>query len=149
MSLSSIYEDGALRRLFLEVKTIAIFGLSHDPSKESYEVAEYLKKAGYRIIPVNPRPGMILGEAVYPSLAAIPTQVDLVDVFRRSDACPDVVRDAILLRPKAIWLQLGIVSKEAEQIAHEAGIPFVMDRCTKTEHRRLLGRTQIDPKAAI
>lgn len=143
--LSSPQDDRWLRRLFLDVKTIAVVGLSHDETKPSFLVASYLKRNGYRVIPVNPKPGIVLGEATYPDLGSIPIPVDLIDVFRRPDGCPEIVRQALPLRPKAIWLQLGIESEEAEAIAREAGIPLVMNRCTKIDHQRLLGEKLIDP----
>ncbi|HEU5078373.1 MAG TPA: CoA-binding protein [Opitutaceae bacterium] len=146
MTLLSSRNDEELRKLFIEIKTIAVVGLSHDAAKPSHEVAAYLQKAGYRIIPINPEPGLILGEAVYPTLADVPVQVDLVDVFRRAEACAEVVRQAVPLKPRAIWLQLGIVSKEAAQIANDAGVPFVMDRCTKIDHQRLLGKRMAGDK---
>lgn len=139
MSTRASFDDAELRKLFLEIKTIAIVGLSHDPTKPSYGVAAYLQKAGYRIIPINPERGLILGEAVYPTLAEVPVKIDLVDVFRRPDACAGVVREAVPLAPRAIWLQLGIVSVEAAEIAERAGVMFVQNRCTKIDHQRLLG----------
>lgn len=145
MSLSPVYDDRWLRLLFIEIKTIAVVGLSHDQSKPSFHVADYLKRNGYRIIPVNPRPGLILGEAVYPDLASIPVPIDMVDVFRPSEACLEVTRQAIPLRPKVIWLQLGIANEEAAELARQAGLPMVMNRCTLIEHQRLLGEKLIDP----
>lgn len=139
------FDDPWLRLLLIEVKTIAVVGLSHDEEKTSFMVASYLKRNGFRVIPVNPRPGIILGEAVYPTLGSVPTPVDLVNVFRPSAACAEVVREAVKLRPKAIWLQLGISSQEAAEIANAAGIPIVMDRCIKIEHQRLLGEKLVDP----
>jgi predicted CoA-binding protein len=142
-------DDAWLKRLFLEVRTIAVVGLSHDETKPSFEVAAYLQKAGYRIIPVNPQPGVILGEAVYADLAAIPVPVDLVDVFRRAEACAEIARQASALRPRAIWLQLGISSEEAARVAEAAKIPIVMNRCAKLEHRRLLEMKLLDPDATV
>lgn len=139
------YDDHWMRLMLVEVKTIAVVGLSHDEAKASFEVAAYLKQNGYRVIPVNPRPGIILGEAVYPELSAIPMPIDLVNVFRPSAFCAEIVRQALPLKPRAIWLQLGIANDEAARLAGEADIPIVMDRCIKIEHRRLLGEKLVDP----
>lgn len=143
MSSPFNYDDKWLGSLFAQAKTIAVVGLSHQESKASYEVANYLKQNGYRIIPVNPTPGVILGEAVYPDLHSIPVRIDVVNVFRPSAACAEVVRQALPLQPQAIWLQLGIESAEAAELAGQASIPLVMDRCIKLEHRRLMGESRI------
>lgn len=134
------YDDKWMRILFVQVKTIAIVGLSSDETKASHEVASYLKHNGFRIIPVNPTPGVILGEAVYSDLESIPVAVDLINVFRPSAECSEVTRRAVRLNPQAIWLQLGVSNEEASDIAAESGIPLVMDRCIKLEHQRLLGK---------
>lgn len=137
------YDDKWLHSLFDQVKTIAVVGLSHQESKASYEVANYLKQNGFRIIPVNPTPGVILGEAVYPDLQSIPIRVDLVNVFRPNTACAEIVRQALPLQPQAIWLQLGIENAEAAALAATASIPLLMDLCIKLEHRRLFGESRI------
>lgn len=147
MSSNPAYDDPRTRLLLVEVRTIVVVGLSHDERKTSFTVASYLKRNGYRVLPVNPRPGIILGEAVYPTLELLPAKVDLVNVFRPSEDCAEIVRQAVKLKPKAIWLQLGISSTEAAQIAQDAGIPIIMDRCIKTEHQRLLGEKLVDPSA--
>jgi uncharacterized protein len=129
-----------IRRLLLEAKTIAIVGMSSNPQKASNFVATYMKYAGYRIVPVNPgASGTLLGETVYPDLKSIPFEVDIVDVFRRAEACPDIAREAVEIGAKALWLQLGVVSEEAGRIAREAGLELVMDRCVKMEHGRYNG----------
>jgi predicted CoA-binding protein len=102
-------------------------------------VAAYLLAHGYDVIPVHPRATEILGRRVYRDLACITPPVDIVNVFRRSDQVLPIVQAAIPLRPRAIWLQLGIVIEEAERTALENGIPFVQDRCIMLEHKRLLG----------
>jgi predicted CoA-binding protein len=132
--------DAELRHILQTTRTIAVVGLSADPEKPSHEVAAYLQAQGYRIVPVNPRGGTILGETVYPDLATVPGPVDLVDVFRPAEACADVARQAVAVRAKALWLQLGIVNDEAARLAREAGLAVVMDRCTLREHQRLLAR---------
>jgi len=122
-------------------KTIAVVGLSPKSHRDSYEVAEYMQRQGYRIVPVNPVAGVseILGEKVYPSLidAAQHAQIDLVDVFRNSPDVPPVVDDAIAIGAKAVWLQLGIEHADATAKARAAGLMVVQNRCLLIEHRRL------------
>lgn len=115
-------------------KTIAVVGLSDNPQRTSYQIAEAMQQAGYRIIPVNPNVSSVLGEKSYPSLLDIPEPVDIVNVFRRSEHTPDVAREAIQIKPKLLWLQLGISHEETARLAEEAGLPLVMDRCIKVEH---------------
>jgi len=118
----------------LNAKRIAVVGLSDDPSRASFGVARYLQSVGKQIIPVNPNCQQVLGEKCYPSLEAIAEPVDVVDVFRRPQFCADVVRSAIAIDAKGVWLQSGIISEEAAQLAKEAGIDFVQDRCMKVDH---------------
>ena len=132
-----ISADDELGRILREARTIAVVGLSGDSEKPSHEVAAYLQAQGYRIIPVNPRGGVILGETVYADLRAVPEPIDLVDVFRPAEACLDIAREAVAVRAKVLWLQLGIVNEEAAALARAAGLAVVMDRCTLREHRRL------------
>ncbi|MEJ2177528.1 MAG: CoA-binding protein [Gammaproteobacteria bacterium] len=128
-----------LRRILSENKTLAVVGLSAKWHRPSFFAAKYMQDHGYRIIPVNPNYPEILGEVCYPDLASIPDPVDMVDIFQRAETTPDYTRQAIEIGAKAVWLQLGIVSDEARQIAQKAGIDFVMDRCVKIEHARLFG----------
>ncbi len=123
----------ALRRM-LDAKRIAIVGLSDDPSRPSYDVARYLRSVGKEILPVNPNHKMVMGLTCYPSLAAVPGPIDVVNVFRRPEHCADVVRDAVEAGAKGVWLQSGIRNDEAQCIAHKADISFVQDRCLKVEH---------------
>lgn len=123
--------------LLLSAKTIVVVGLSKDPSKESHSVAKYLQERGCKIVPVNPAAEEILGEKVFHSLSEISFPVDVVDVFRPSEECEKIVREAVKLKPKMVWLQLGIESGEAKLAAEKAGIVFVQNKCTKIEHRRL------------
>ncbi|WP_003543267.1 CoA-binding protein [Desulfotomaculum nigrificans] len=132
-------DDQTIKELLNNCRTIAIVGLSDKPQRDSFKVANYLQQHGYRIIPVHPRVTEVLGEKAYKTLADIPDQIDLVNVFRKSEDTPPVVEQAVSLKPKAIWLQLGIANEEAAQIATRAGITFVQDRCIKIEHARLLG----------
>ena len=133
------YNDAdIIQRILREMKTIAVVGLSADPSKPSHYVSAYMQDAGYRIIPVNPRAsGELLGEKVYPDLASIPEPVDLVNVFRPSRECAGVIEQAIAILAKGVWTQLGITCPEAAEKARAAGLLVVMDRCLKIEHARL------------
>ena len=117
--------------------TIAVVGVSPDPSRTSHGVMRYLQRVGYRCIPVNPNADDVLGERCYPSLADLPEPVDLVDVFRRAEYCADVAREAATIGAPALWLQLGLRSAEARDVAAEAGMEYVEDACTAVVHRRL------------
>lgn len=123
-------------------RTVAVVGLSRNPAKASYRVANYLQSVGYRIIPVNPFVDEILGEKSYKSLLDVPEAIEIVDIFRPSEDVPSIVEEAIKLKnrlgtPKVIWMQLGIVNEEAARRAKAAGFKVVMDRCMMVEHRRL------------
>lgn len=130
--------DEERKELLENVKTIAIVGISNDASKPSYNVAKYLKDAGYRIVPVNPRYDEVLGEKCYGSLSEINEPVDIVDIFMPSEKVLPVVIEAIKIKPRCIWLQLGIRNEEARALAEKHNIKFEMDRCIKIEHARLL-----------
>jgi uncharacterized protein len=129
----------AISALLRKARTIAMVGLSADPQKASNFVATYLLRAGYRVIPVSPKGGEILGQRVYPDLASIEVPIDLVDVFRPAKDCLGVVEQAIAARAKAVWIQLGIVAPEAGDRAEAAGLDVVMDLCIKMEHGRRAG----------
>lgn len=129
--------DRAVKELLNASPVIAIVGLSGDESKDSNKVGRYLQSKGYRIIPVNPGAEEILGEKVYKSLSEITEQVDIVDIFMRSEKVLPVVEEAIKLRPKAIWLQIGITNDEAKGLVERSGIEFFSDICVKREHERL------------
>jgi hypothetical protein len=129
-----------IRSTLLAARTIAIVGLSNDPLRPSHFIGFYLKRHGYRIVPVNPREPEILGEKSYASLTDIPFPVDVVDVFRRPDAVPEIARQAVAIGAKALWLQFGVISEEGAKIAADGGLDVVMDRCMKVEHARYLGR---------
>lgn len=130
----------ALRALLRDTRTVAVVGLSQNPARPSHQVARYLQQSGYRIIPVNPFHGVILGERCYPSLtaAAREHEIGIVDVFRRSGFAGAVVDEAIPLRPRLIWLQQGVVDAAAAARAEAAGIPCVMDRCLAVDHHSLM-----------
>ena len=127
-------DEAAVIRRMLLAKRIAVVGLSDDPTRPSHDVARYLQSVGKEIIPVNPNHAKVLELKCYPSLVAVGGPVDVVDVFRRAEFCADVVRDAIAAGAKGVWLQTGIISDEARQLAAEAGIDFVQDRCMKVDH---------------
>lgn len=127
-----------LRRVLRESRTLAIVGLSADWFRPSNFAAKYMQAHGYRIIPVNPKYDEILGEKCYPDLAAIPEPVDLVDVFRNPDDCVPIARDAVAIGAKVLWMQLGVINDEAEQIAEAGGLTVVMDRCIKIDHMDLM-----------
>src|ERR1700756_3311129 len=117
-------------------KTIAVVGLSSNPMRASHGVAEYLKTAGYRIIPVNPNETEVLGEKAYARLEDIPEQVDVVDVFRRAEEVPSVAQSAIRIGAKVLWMQLGIENAEAAEKARAAGLVVVENSCLMVEHKR-------------
>ena len=120
-------------------RVIAVVGLSAKPDRPSYIVASYLKQNGYKIIPVNPKAGEILGEVCYPDLGSIPEPVDVVDIFRRAEEVPAIVEEAIKIRTKAVWMQEGVINEQAAVRAKEAGLLVVMDKCMRKEHLKLRG----------
>ena len=117
-------------------KTIAVVGLSSNPMRASLEVTEYMQRAGYRIIPVNPNETGVLGEKSYARLEDVPEKIDLVDIFRRAEHVPEVVESAIRVGAKVVWMQLGIESEEAAEKARAAGLAVVEDACILIEHRK-------------
>ncbi len=117
-------------------KTIAVIGLSADRTRPSYGVSEYMQDHGYRIIPVHPTAETVLGEKVYRSLREIPDKIDVVDVFRRPDAVPEIVDEVIALKIPALWLQETVIHQAAAEKARKAGIKVVMDHCILKEHRK-------------
>ena len=141
MSGRRLDTDAEITALLRATRRIAVVGLSPRPERASHRVALYLQGAGFRIVPVNPRGGALLGEPAHASLSELPAthRPDLVDVFRRPDALPDVVEDAIRAGCDRLWLQLGVTHPEAERRALAAGIDLVVDRCLLVEHQRLLG----------
>jgi len=126
-----------IRQILKDVKSIAVVGLSSKPGRASNEVANYLIENGYDVIPVNPGEDEILGRKSYPDLKSIGHPVDLVDIFRKAEAVPPIVAEAIANRARYIWLQLGIISEAAYESATAAGIPIVMDRCILQEHKKI------------
>lgn len=142
MSGSFVPPDSELRALLQGARTIAVVGLSDNPTRPSHGVAFYLREAGYRIVPVNPKLTELWGERAFPDLVGVRRagiEVDIVDVFRNPEDVPPVVDQAIQIGAKALWLQEGVVNEAAARRAASAGLTVVMDRCARTEHRRLLG----------
>jgi predicted CoA-binding protein len=127
-------EQRILRRL-LSLRTIAIVGLSDDPARPSHDVAQFLLEHGKRIIPINPGHSRIMGLACYATLEDAPGPIELVNVFRRSPFCPDIVRSAIAIGAQGVWLQSGIISDEAKELANAAGLDFVQNRCIASQLR--------------
>ena len=123
-----------VKAILAETKTVAVVGLSPKPERDSHKVAKYLKENGFVIIPVNPGQKKILGETCYRDLRAIPHPVDMVNIFRRPDAVPPIVNDAIAIKAKYVWMQLGIVHNEASKTARQEGLEVVMNKCIKIEH---------------
>jgi uncharacterized protein len=134
-------EDRELRTLLGTARTVAVVGLSSKSHRPSFAVAEYLQSHGYTIIPVNPNETAVLGERAYPTLLDIPRelQVDVVDVFRRAEATPDIARDAVAVGAKVLWLQEGIVNDDAYRIASDAGLEVIMGVCIRKVRQRLMG----------
>lgn len=130
-------DDGALTALLTESHTIAVVGLSTDPQKTSHVIAKILIDAGFDVLPVHPTATEILGRTAYPSLADIPVAVDVVDVFRPSAEAEGIAREALAIRAKTLWLQLGIASDEAREIAEAAGLQYVEDTCIGATTTRL------------
>jgi len=128
--------DPEISGLLERSRTIAVVGLSDKPDRDSYRVAAYLQQQGYRIIPVNPSVTEVLGERAYPDVRALPSAPDIVDIFRKPDAVPEIVEQAIAAGAKAIWMQEGIVHNAAAERARAAGLAVVMGRCILKEHRK-------------
>jgi uncharacterized protein len=126
-----------IAEILQQSRTIAVVGLSSKRFRPSYGVAEYMQRAGYRIIPVNPEESEVLGEKSYQDLESVPEAIDIVDIFRRSEFVREIVEAAIRKGAKAIWMQEGVIDEEAARSAAEAGLDVVMDRCILKEHRRL------------
>ena len=132
----AINSHETIRKILDECRTIAVVGLSSDPSRASHGVAGYMRRQGYKVIAVNPNETEVFGEKAYPDLAAVPEKFDLVDVFRRSDEAGKAVDEAIAVGAKAVWLQEGVIDREAAQRALDAGLLVVIDRCWLKEHIR-------------
>jgi predicted CoA-binding protein len=135
------YQDPmTIQRVLHGAKTIAIVGLSRNPLRPSYFVGFYLRRHGYRVIPVNPREPEILEEKSFNSLADVPVPVDVVNVFRAPEALPGIAAEAVAIGARSLWCQFSVINEEGGRIAETAGLAVVMDRCIKVEHARYVGR---------
>jgi uncharacterized protein len=132
----SIKESDRITELLKTAKTIAVVGLTDSPLRPSYGVSHYMRSQGYRIIPVNPNIKEWEGEKSYPTLLDVPEKIDIVNVFRRSEAVPEIVEQAIQIKAPVIWMQEGVAHEEAAEQARRAGIFVVMDSCILKEHRK-------------
>jgi len=130
-------DDATLRALFERIQTIAVVGLSPQPARPSYRVAQAMQRYGFRIVPVRPLVDSVLGETAYADLADIPFKVDLVDVFRAAEHVPAIVEQCLALHLPSIWIQEGIVHDAAARLAQTGGMTVVMDRCLLKEYVRL------------
>ncbi len=130
--------DNVIKKILTDYKNVAVVGASRDSTKTSYIVLKYLKEHGYKIFPVNPSADNILGEEVYHNLSEIKKPVDIVDIFRPGNEVYPIVAEAIRLKPKVIWMQLGIENNKAYRLAKENDIKVIMNKCIMAEHKRLL-----------
>jgi predicted CoA-binding protein len=137
MTLLLNADDNAMRDVLVHAKIIAVVGHSDKPERDSYQIAQFLRKVGYIVYPVNPQVQEIDGRVSYPSLQALPKPVDIVNVFRRSEYLNEIVDEAIAINAKTIWAQLGVFDKVAAQRAYAAGLNVAMDICIKVEYLRL------------
>lgn len=138
--LARFQDPLTIQRVIHSGKTVAIVGLSSNHLRASYFVGFYLKRHGYRVIPVNPRESEVLGEKSYASLRDVPGRLDIVNVFRAPDALPSIARDAVAIGASSLWCQFTVINEEGARIAEEGGLTVVMDRCIKVEHARYVGR---------
>ena len=135
------YQDPlTIQRVLHNSNTIAVVGLSNNELRAGYFVGYYLRRHGYRVIPVNPRESEILGQRCYSSLLDVPEPVDVVNVFRAPDALPGIAQDAVAINAAALWCQFGVINDQGAQIAEDGGMTVIMDRCLKVEHARYVGR---------
>lgn len=138
--LSRYQDPMTIQRLLNTARTIAIVGLSSNELRASNFVGFYLKRHGYRVIPVNPRETEVFGELSYPSLLDVAEPVDIVNVFRAPDALPAIAREAVEIQAGALWCQFGVINEEGSRIAEDGGLAVIVDRCLKIEHARYIGR---------
>jgi uncharacterized protein len=140
MNLDRYQDPRDIQRVLHTARTIAVVGLSSNELRASFFVGFYLKRHGYRVIPVNPRETEVLGEPSYGSLLDVPVPVDVVNVFRAPEALPEIARDAANINASALWCQFGVINEVGATSAEAAGLTVIMDRCIKIEHARYLGR---------
>jgi predicted CoA-binding protein len=138
--LSRYQDPSTIQRVIHTAKTIAIVGLSNKELRASYFVAFYLRRHGYRVIPVNPREAEVLGEKSFKSLADVPVPVDVVNVFRAPEALPGIAEEAVAICAPSLWCQFTVINEEGGRIAEAGGLSVIMDRCIKVEHARYVGR---------
>ena len=129
--------DPNIVQILKESKTIAVVGMSKNPEKAAHRIPKYLQSVGYKVVPVNPTADEILGEKAYKSLEDIPFPIDIVDVFRPSEKTPSIVKSAVELNPKLIWLQLGIANEKSKALTKENGIAYVENKCLMVEHKKI------------
>ena len=137
---SRYQNPSTIQQVLHGAKTVAIVGLSKNHLRASYFVGFYLRRHGYRVIPVNPREPEILGEKSFDSLADVPVAVDIVNVFRAPEALPGIAREAVAIGARSLWCQFSVISEEGGRIAEAGGLSVIMDRCIKVEHARYVGR---------
>ena len=140
LDLSRYQDPLPIQRVIHSAKTVAIVGLSKNHLRSSHFVGFYLRRHGYRIIPVNPREAELFGEKSFKRLSDIPVHVDIVNVFRAPDALPEIAREAVAIRAGTLWCQFTVINEEGGRIAEEGGLSVIMDRCIKVEHARYVGR---------
>jgi len=138
--LTRYQETDTIQQVLYKAKTIAIVGLSNNNLRASYFVGYYMKRHGYRVIPVNPHESEILGETSYKSLSDVPVSVDVVNVFRAPDALPAIAEEAVSIKATNLWCQFTVINEEGGRIAEDGGLSVIMDRCMKVEHARYIGR---------
>ncbi len=140
IDLARYQDPSTIQRVLYGARTIAIVGLSRNELRASYFVGYYLRRHGYRVIPVNPRESEILGQTSYPSLTDVGEPVDIVNVFRAPDALPGIAREAVAIGASTLWCQFGVINTDGAGIATDGGVTVIMDRCLKVEHARYVGR---------
>ena len=138
--LSRYQHPATIRHVLDSAKTIAVVGLSANELRASHFVGFYLRRHGYRVIPVNPREKEVLGQTSYSSVSEVESPVDIVNVFRAPDALPAIAKEAVAIGAKTLWCQFTVISEEGAQIAEDGGLSVIMDRCIKVEHARYRGR---------
>ncbi|MBW1895864.1 MAG: CoA-binding protein [Deltaproteobacteria bacterium] len=126
-----------IKAILENYKTVAVVGLSPKPARDSHKVAKYLKEHDYTIVPVNPGQKEILGEKCYPNLKAVPFAIEVVDIFRKPEAMPSIVDEAIVIGARVVWMQLGLAHNESAEKARKAGLEVVMNKCIKIEHMNM------------
>ncbi|MFH1443039.1 MAG: CoA-binding protein [Candidatus Micrarchaeota archaeon] len=133
-------EEGAIRKILMDYRRVAVVGISDESDKAGYFVPAYLKENGYEIIPVNPKSVEWKGKYSYESLEKVPIAIDVVLIFRKPEFVPDIVASAVKIHAKAVWMQEGIIHEEAAKLAEDYGLLVVMDRCMMKEHKKLYNR---------